>query len=279
MNKHNYSCRILVLSTAVITIIVLLMGIMISGCYGQWSGNPTPSESSTVIDSHPIETETSAPADSIPQPSSPEEYVIEDPGEITGPTENEVPEPTNPNLRDEDFARVSDHIPGIVVELRYATADNFTGQQIYTFQDAYLRYGTVKKLQAVQADLQEQGLSLKIWDAFRPTDAQFKLWEICPNPNYVANPNKGFSSHSRGNTVDVTLVYADGTELEMPTGFDDFSPLANRDYSDCTIKTADNAKLLENLMIQHGFSGYYGEWWHFSDTAGYDVEKEFCPAT
>ena len=64
-------------------------------------------------------------------------------------------------------------------------------------------------------------------------DAQFKLWELCPNSKYVANPNKGFSSHSRGNTVDITLIKADGGEVQMPTGFDDFSLKADRDYTDC----------------------------------------------
>ena len=113
-----------------------------------------------------------------------------------------------------------DYIPGIYQELMYTTDRNFTGQVIYDFSDAYLRYGTVKKLAAVSKDLAELGLSLKIWDGFRPVSAQFRLWEVCPDPAFVANPQKGHSSHSRGNTVDITLVGADGNELEMPTGFD-----------------------------------------------------------
>ena len=115
------------------------------------------------------------------------------------------------------------------------------------------------------------GYSLKIWDAYRPPAAQFKLWNACPNPVYVANPNTGFSSHSRGNTVDVTLVMADGSEIEMPTGFDNFSALADRDYSDVSSAAAKNAKLLENLMKKHGFNCYFGEWWHYSDSVTYSV--------
>lgn len=183
-----------------------------------------------------------------------------------------------PEPADTDFVAVRDYIPDIEVELKYATEDNFTGQAIYEFQEVYLRYGTVKKLMAVQQELREQKLSLKIWDGFRPTAAQFKLWEACPDSKYVANPNNGFSSHSRGNTVDVTLVDETGQEIEMPTGFDDFSALADRDYSDCSFDIQLNVLLLEQTMERHGFRGYQGEWWHFTDTDAYPVEEAFVPA-
>lgn len=195
--------------------------------------------------------------------------------------ETEKPEETTavllPQPEDGEFVRVLDYIPTARQELRYATEDNFTGQVIYDFQDAYLRYGTVKKLMAVSGDLAYLGLYLKIWDGFRPVSAQFRLWEACPDPTYVANPNTGFSSHSRGNTVDVTLVDETGRELPMPTGFDDFSAKADRDYSDCTETEAGNAQILEILMEKHGFTGYAGEWWHFSDTTSYPVEEIFEP--
>lgn len=178
---------------------------------------------------------------------------------------------------DKDFVKVTDYIPGVYQELMYATQENFTGQVIYDFQDAYLRYGTVKKLAGVCRDLAEMGLYIKIWDGFRPVSAQFALWEVCPDPTYVADPNVGFSSHSRGNTLDVTLVDENGVELEMPTGFDDFSAKADRDYSDCTAAAANNADILEILMEKHGFTGYAGEWWHYSDTMSYPVEREFEP--
>ncbi len=163
------------------------------------------------------------------------------------------------------------------MELKYATADNFTGTVIYDFQDAYLRYGTVKKLMQVQSALKEQGLGLKIWDGFRPTWAQFRLWEICPDPDFVSDPNVGFSNHSRGNTVDVTLVDSQGREVTMPTGFDDFSDLADRDYSDCSEEARKNALVLEKLMLAFGLKGYQGEWWHFTDERSYKVETEFTP--
>ena len=192
-------------------------------------------------------------------------------------SEETLPQETFAEPEDHDFVKIVDYIPGIRQELFYATDRNFTGQVIYTFSDAYLRYGTVKKLKAVSEDLAQLGLGLKIWDGFRPVSAQFRLWEIYPDPTYVANPTVGFSSHSRGNTVDLTLVDSTGAELEMPTGFDDFSQKADRDYSDCTDTARDNAQILEMLMEKHGFTGYWGEWWHYSDLESYPVEEEFEP--
>ena len=184
--------------------------------------------------------------------------------------------PTEPDS-DETFVRVLDHIPAAFQELRYATENNFTGQAIYDFEDVYLRWGTVKKLKLVCEDLAQLDLYIKIWDGFRPVSAQFALWEVCPDPTYVANPTTGYSSHSRGNTIDLTLVDAEGREVEMPTGFDDFSAKADRNYSDCTEAAANNAQLLEILMEKHGFTGYAGEWWHYSDTTNYQVERVFEP--
>lgn len=196
----------------------------------------------------------------------------------TEPTSIPTEPPTRPYIpADEEFVPVKDYIPNIYVDLRYGTANNFTGQEIYTFRSAYLRYGTVKKLAAAQQALSEQGLSLKIWDAFRPVQAQFRLWEVCPDERFVANPITGFSPHSHGNTVDITMVTADGETVEMPTDFDSFTAKADRDYSDCTETAAENARLLEKTMTEAGFRGYSKEWWHYVDTVRYEVEKEFYP--
>ncbi len=177
----------------------------------------------------------------------------------------------------EEFVKVVDYIPTMQVELRYNTENNFVGKRIYDFSDAYLRYGTVEKLMKVQEELNAQGLSIKIWDAFRPVEAQFKLWEAYPVSGFVANPHNGYSSHSRGNTVDITLSDIHGNELEMPTPFDEFSSKADRDYSDCTDTARHNAELLENLMVKYGFKAYHKEWWHFSDTDKYPVGEGFYP--
>lgn len=195
--------------------------------------------------------------------------------EPTVPATTEVVVQEEP--KDEDLVKIRDHIPDALVDLRYATAENFTGQAIYDFTEPYLRYGTVKKLMAVQEDLRALELNMKIWDGFRPFSAQIKMWEVFPDDTYVADPTIGASNHNRGCAIDLTLVDKEGNELEMPSAFDDFTVQANRDYSDCTEVAAQHAQLLEILMEKHGFKGYYGEWWHFNDTVKYGVDKEFQP--
>lgn len=205
------------------------------------------------------------PVPTVPATAAPTEMPTEVP---SGPAEPE----------DADLVRVADYIPNIRQNLRYATQENFTGQQIYDFADAYLRYGTVKKLKPVCEELARQGLGILIWDGFRPLAAQEKLWEICPDPAYVSHPVTGSRSHCRGSAIDLTLVDLEtGKELEMPTGFDDFSEQADRDYSDCSGEAADNARLLEEVMVKHGFKPYSAEWWHYSDTDEYPVEEHFRP--
>ena len=263
------------LLTVVISIILLFC---ITGCsfIGLLQDESKPDSDPTISSSTPLESTggtTTLPTDTSTDPTDTQMPTTEPTqGETTPPQPIKQPEPG-----DEDFVKVIRYIPDIIIDLRYSTENNFTSRQIYDFSDVWLRYGTVKKLMQVQEELKQNGYGLKIWDGFRPPSAQFKLWDICPDPTYVSNPNNGFSSHSRGNTVDITLVYTDGTELTMPTGFDDFSKLADRDYSDCSKEAADNAMFLEQLMIKHGFKPYSGEWWHFTDTQSYPVDEAFEP--
>lgn len=172
---------------------------------------------------------------------------------------------------DDALVSVWEYLPNVSVELKYATAGNFTGRVIYDSENARLRFGTLQKLQKAQDRLGMEGYRLLIWDAYRPVEAQWKLWELCPDPNFVSDPNQGFSRHSRGNTVDVTLVTLDGEAVEMPSGFDEFSPLADRDYSDVSDDARANAERLEQAMTAAGFRGYDKEWWHYSDTVDYPV--------
>ena len=179
---------------------------------------------------------------------------------------------TEKEPEDDEYVLVNKYIPDIYVELMYAKENNFTGVRIYDFTDAYLRYGTVKKLANVQKELKEQGYSLKIWDAYRPFEAQQKLWEVYPDPNYVANPANGMKKHNLGGTVDITMVAADGSVISMPTEFDDFSLKADRDYSDIEDEEAvKNVMILQNAMENNGFTGYQGEWWDYSDTVEYEA--------
>lgn len=184
---------------------------------------------------------------------------------------------TEKEPEDDEYVLVNKYIPDIYVELMYATDNNFTGVRIYDFTDAYLRYGTVKKLANVQKELKEQGYSLKIWDAYRPFEAQQKLWEVYPDPNYVANPANGMKKHNLGGTVDITMVAADGSVISMPTEFDDFSLKADRNYSDIDNEEAvNNVMILQNAMENNGFTGYQGEWWDYSDTVEYEA-VDFLP--
>jgi D-alanyl-D-alanine dipeptidase len=238
----------------------ILLAILLCGCLVACGKSDTSQKETevkqeqadrkTVEDTESVETETEE--DSLAENGIAEE------------TEPELPEPA-----DTDFVRVLDYIPDAVVDLKYATADNFTGTVIYDFNEAYLRYGTVKKLAAAQEILKENGYRIKIWDAYRPFSAQQRLWEVCPNPTYVANPANGMKAHNLGGTIDMTVVTLEGNPVEMPTDFDDFSTRADRDYSDVSSTAAANATMLEQVMTACGFVGYSGEWWDYSDTTVY----------
>lgn len=176
-----------------------------------------------------------------------------------------------------DFVNVLDYIPNCMIDLRYATNDNFTGCVIYNFTEAYLRYGTILKLMQAEEQFEALGYKIKIWDAFRPFEAQIALWNVYPDGNYVANPKLGYTSHNIGNTVDITLVTLDNKEILMPTAFDDFTAKADRNYADVTVEQAQNAILLEQIMTQCGFRGYTNEWWHYEDTVIYSPDETFLP--
>ncbi|MHB1128191.1 MAG: M15 family metallopeptidase [Bacillota bacterium] len=164
-----------------------------------------------------------------------------------------------------DLVDLSEFIPDLIVEIKYATTDNFTGIVLYESEKAKLRKPVAEKLKNAQRQFREMGYSLKVWDAYRPPEVQFKLWEIQPDARFLVNPTKGFSNHSRGTAIDVTLVDNNGNELPMPSEFDFFGKEANRDYSEVTPGKAANAKLLEKVMVKNGFTSIWNEWWHFDD--------------
>jgi D-alanyl-D-alanine dipeptidase len=168
------------------------------------------------------------------------------------------------NQSDADLVDLSTIDPSILVDLKYATEDNFVNQQLYESSRCVLRRCAAERLSRVQTRLREQGLGLKVWDAYRPLSVQWKMWQIVPDPKYVADPHKG-SRHNRGAAVDVTLVDLQGNELEMPTGFDDFSDAARSDYSECSAVAIHNRTILQEAMKAEGFQLLSSEWWHFDD--------------
>lgn len=159
-------------------------------------------------------------------------------------------------------------IPHIQIDLKYASTDNFTGQIVYPFKCCLLLKETALKLRDVQAELETIGLGLKVWDGFRPVEAQWKFWELVPDERYVSDPRKG-GRHTRGTAVDLTLITKDNHELLMPSDFDDFSEKAHRDYRGATQEAIKNRELLQKIMEKHGFSGLPTEWWHF-DLIGWE---------
>lgn len=184
----------------------------------------------------------------------------------------------NSSTKASEIVLVDKYITDVETELRYSTENNFTGKVIYNFNRAYLRYGTVERLKKAQERLKEKGYSLKIWDAFRPVEAQFVMWNVYPDDDFVADPTKGFSHHSRGNTVDVTVIDENGKEIPMPTDFDDFEAMAKYDYeAEKDTEACKNALMLKEIMLDVGFYISNTEWWHFRDVDMYPVEENFVP--
>lgn len=164
---------------------------------------------------------------------------------------------------EDGFMNVQDADPDIIVDLKYATTDNFTGQVIYNFTTAIARTGTVKKLAKAAKLLKQQGYRIKIWDAYRPTEAQAKLFSVVSDETWVAKPNPNFS-HQKGVTFDLTLTDLDGNDIEMQSGFDDFTGKAIRDYPR-TDEQDRNYHILLDAMTDAGFDGYENEWWDYRD--------------
>ena len=168
-----------------------------------------------------------------------------------------VSDPANELVNLEKF------IPGLKVEIRYATTNNFTGKQIYRLARAYARKPVAEALKKIQADLKKQGLALKIYDGYRPYSATVMFYETYHDTTYVASPYKG-SRHNRGCALDLTIIdLTTGKELPMPTEFDSFKKEAwpTTPVADPVIRK--NRKTLIDAMEKHGFKVNASEWWHF----------------
>lgn len=154
-------------------------------------------------------------------------------------------------------------IPSAVYDLCYATKNNFTGKRLYKQgEKTFLRLPVVKALQKVAQEVAAAGYTLKIWDAYRPYSATRKMWDLIQDERYVANPAKG-SGHNRGLAVDLTLL-KDGSEVDMGTGFDNFSDTAHHDFKNLREEVLQNRLLLRTTMEKYGFTALETEWWHYS---------------
>ncbi len=150
----------------------------------------------------------------------------------------------------------------VEIDIAYATARNFTGVPVYSSAACYLHTDAAEALQRAIARAAHLGYRFKLFDAYRPTEAQWKLWNHTPDPDFLADPNKG-SPHSRGVAIDLTLIDAKGDELDMGTAFDAFTPLSHHGAEGISEEAIRNRLLLLGIMTCAGWDFYRNEWWHY----------------
>jgi D-alanyl-D-alanine dipeptidase len=150
----------------------------------------------------------------------------------------------------------------VEIALAYATPDNITGKPIYAHATCYLHADAAEKLKAAVALAAPLGLRFKVFDAYRPSQAQWKLWEAFPSEEFVANPRKG-SPHSRGVAIDLTLIDGSGQELDMGTGFDEMRAISHHARTDIPVEAQRNRFTLMGIMSAAGWDFYKNEWWHY----------------
>jgi len=167
------------------------------------------------------------------------------------------------DIADTTFVRLADYSSDFEYDLRYATENNFLKAKVYNCAECYTRVKTAKALINANDDFIKQGYKIKFYDCYRPNSVQYKMWEIVPNPQYVANPVKG-SIHNKGGAVDITLVTLSGDELDMGTDFDFFGKKAYHDNTDLPEEILKNRKVLKETMEKYGFWSVRTEWWHYN---------------
>lgn len=171
-----------------------------------------------------------------------------------------------------DLVDVGKVIPDAVIDIRYATDENFTGVALYARPVCKLRRAVAERLARAAASLRLRERRLLVWDCYRPTSVQEKLWKLVPDPRYVADPKIG-SKHSRGAAVDVGIVSEAGGAVLLPTAYDDFSEAAHREQA-LAGERGSEARQLEAAMTEAGFVGLPTEWWHFDAPEAYPLSDE-----
>jgi D-alanyl-D-alanine dipeptidase len=181
---------------------------------------------------------------------------------IVLPEVKELRENNSETIKDTSFVNIQTLSTDFVLDLKYATTDNFLHQKVYDCPECFLRISTAKALVKANQELIKKGFRIKLYDCYRPLDVQKKMWKILPGTNYVANPKKG-SKHNRGAAVDLTLVDLFGNELDMGTKFDFFGPEAHHTYTKHSKEVLQNRKLLKETLAKYNFKSIYNEWWHY----------------
>ncbi len=161
----------------------------------------------------------------------------------------------------------AERVPGLVLDLRYATDDNFLKRRLYLAPHprCLLRASVAARLAAAQAALRPRGFGLKVFDCYRPFSVQKVMWDAVPQRGLVAPPSLGGSNHNRGAAVDASLVRLDGSPVAMPTDFDDFSKAARINSKLPPPEAQRHREILQSAMAAAGFKLMFMEWWHFDD--------------
>lgn len=184
-------------------------------------------------------------------------------GLATAAPGSDVPALSGP-ARAAGFVDVRSAVPDAIIDLRYATANNFVGEQLYPSNARCLVHESLAPgLTTAAAALRSRGRTLVFWDCYRPHNVQVRMFEVVPNPNWVARPGSLARSHETGRSVDVTTADAQGRLSAMGTGFDDFSPSAMAFAEGISARAADERTTLREAMKAGGLAPYSGEWWHF----------------
>lgn len=182
----------------------------------------------------------------------------------------------NPN---NELVDIKKAIPSIVLDIRYATKNNFMKQVMYKQARAFARKPVVQQLKVIQAELAKKGYGLKIFDAYRPYAITIAFYEKASDKNFVANPAKG-SKHNRGCAVDLTIIdLKTGKDVPMPTPYDSFAPEAAPHFNELPADIIKNRDFLIATMQAHGFKVIYNEWWHFDFIGWQDYDLMDVPFT
>ena len=164
---------------------------------------------------------------------------------------------------EKQLVELKKYIPGLKLDIKYATKNNFAKHAVYKQARAFARLPVANALKNVQTELNKSGLGLKIFDGYRPYSVTVKFFDIASDKAFVANPKDG-SRHNRGCAIDLTLInLKTGKDLKMPTPYDSFAAAASSDYKDLPALVIRNRDLLVNVMERNGFRVLDNEWWHF----------------
>lgn len=183
------------------------------------------------------------------------------------PVLSRLPVSKNVFLAAANLIEIHEVDPTISIDLRYTRESAIARRPLYPpNMKAFLRPETAVRLRRANDELKGYGYRIQVWDAYRPPAAQLILWEASGfDDRFVANPHRQPSQHSCGTAVDVTLVTLSGQPVEMPTGFDSFTPEAAANYRHPNAEILERKKILQRAMIGAGFYPLPNEWWHFTD--------------